>query len=107
MQNVIKTEAVVGTTYEIDPTSTDILVLPLSQPLTTIAIKNAAPGTTLTLVLKQTIGGRRIQWATNIQFSFFREPKLAYDAGYADRIDLMTLDGSNWIATYAAGWFHA
>lgn len=107
MKYAVKNEAVVGSNYAINPLQADIFVLPLSEPLTTIAINNADPGTSIELILKQTATGRKVQWATNIQFAFFREPKLAYEAGYADKINLLTLDGVKWIATYDAGWFNA
>ncbi len=107
MKNSIKTEPTVGSNYQVDPLAADIFVLPLSEPLTTIGIKNADPGTSVDLILKQTATGRKVQWATNIQFAFFRQPKLAYEAGYADKINLLTLDGSKWIATYDSGWFNA
>lgn len=103
----IKTESTVGTNYLVNPLQGDVFVLPLSEPLTTIGINNAEPGTKVTLVLKQTATGRKVQWATNIQFSFFREPKLAYEKGYADEITLFTLDGVTWIASRGAGWFNA
>ena len=107
MKYAIKTEASVGNTYTVNPLQADIFILPLSEPLTTIALNNAEPGTTVELILKQTASGRKVQWATNIQFAFFRTPKLAYEAGYADKINLLTLDGTNWIASYDAGWFNA
>ena len=107
MKYTIKTEAGIGNNYTVNPLQADIFVLPLSEPLTTIAINNANPGTEVSLILKQMVGGRKVQWATNIQFAFFRTPKLSYDAGYADKINLLTLDGVKWIATYDAGWFNA
>ena len=107
MKRTIKTEASVGNNYTVNPLQADVFVLPLSEPLTTIAINNADPGTEVDLILKQTVGGRKVQWASNIQFAFFRTPKLSYDAGYADKINLLTLDGVKWIATYDAGWFNA
>ena len=107
MKYTIKTEASIGNNYTVNPLQGDIFVLPLSEPLTTIAVNNADPGTSIDLILKQTVTGRKVQWATNIQFAFFRTPKLAYDIGFADKINLLTLDGTNWIATYDAGWFNA
>ena len=106
MKYTIKTEASIGNTYTVNPLQADIFILPLSEPLTTIALNNADPGTSIDLVLKQTVTGRKVQWATNIQFAFFREPKLAYDVGYADKISLLTLDGIKWIASYDAGWIN-
>lgn len=107
MKLTIKTETSVGSNYLVNPLLGDVFVLPLSEPLTALGINNAEPGTRITLILKQTLTGRKIQWATNIQFAFFRTPKLAYDAGYADEITLFTLDGVKWIASYSAGWFNA
>lgn len=107
MKYTIKTEPSIGNTYTVNPLQADIFILPLSEPLTTIALNNAEPGTSVDLILKQTTTGRKVQWATNIQFAFFRTPKLAYEAGYADKINLLTLDGTNWIASYDAGWFNA
>lgn len=106
MKYKVHNEIAVGSNYVIDPTVADILVLPLVEPLTTIAINNAEPGTEVDLILKQTASGRKVQWATNIQFAFSRTPKLAYDAGYADKINLFTLDGVKWAATYDAGWLN-
>lgn len=106
MKRTIKTEASVGNNYTVNPLQADVFVLPLSEPLTTIAIANSEPGTEVDLFLKQTAQGRKVQWATNIQFAFFRTPKLAYDAGYSDKINLFTLDGVNWAATYDAGWLN-
>lgn len=106
MKRTIKTEASIGNNYTVNPLQADVFVLPLSEPLTTIAINNADPGTEVDLILKQTATGRKVQWATNIQFAFFREPKLAYDTGFADQINLFTIDGVNWIATRDAGWFN-
>jgi len=107
MKLTIKTEASVGNNYTVNPLQGDVFVLPLSEPLTTIAVANSDPGTKISLILKQTAQGRKVQWATNIQFAFFRTPKLAYDVGYADEITLFTLDGVKWIASYGAGWFNA
>ena len=107
MKYKVHNELSVGSIYEVDPDAADIFVLPLTEPLTTIAIKNAEPGTSVDLVLKQSVTGRKAQWATNIQFAFFRTPKLAFDVGFADKISLLTLDGQNWIASTDAGWFNA
>lgn len=107
MKYKVHNELSVGNNYTVDPTLADIFVLPLTEPLTTIAINNTEPGTSVELILKQVVGGRKVQWATNIQFAFFRTPKLAFDATYADKINLLTLDGEKWIATYDAGWFNA
>lgn len=107
MKYTVKTETTVPNTYQVNPLLADIFVLPLTEPLTTIAINNSDPGTSVELVLKQKVGGRKVQWASNIQFAFKRTPKLAYEAGYADKINLLTLDGTNWIASYDAGWFNA
>lgn len=107
MKLTIHNEVSVGNNYTVNPLLGDVFVLPLTEPLTTIAIANSDPGTKVSLILKQGATGRKIQWATNIQFAFFREPKLAYDQGYADEISLFTLDGVKWIASYSAGWFNA
>lgn len=107
MKYTIKNEGTVGNNYTVNPLQGDIFILSLVEPLTTIAINNAEPGTSVDLILKQSVTGRKVQWATNIQFAFFRTPKLAYDVGYADKINLLTLDGTTWLATYDAGWFNA
>lgn len=90
----------------------DFFNLTLTSPYCTITLETNPEYDNLGIVrqifikLKQGTGINRINWPTNIKWTYNREPVLSYDVGFSDIITLTTLDdGQTWLGSYDGGWF--
>lgn len=90
----------------------DFFNLTLTVPYCTISLESNPDYANLGIVrqvfikLKQGTGINRVNWPSNIRWTYNREPVLSFELGYCDIITLTTLDdGLTWLGSYDGGWF--
>lgn len=58
--------------------------------------------------LTQGTGSNLVTWPSNVYWSYDREPKLSYEQGRVDIVDLITTDkGTTWRGAFNGGWYSA